>query len=339
MMDSSDTNHLNLPFTTGALNRDSNFWASYISHRPSPPESFLLLINDYHHTHGRAGNSVAHDVGTRPGNIAQRLLPYFDLVVGSDVSVDALAVARSMTPVEARDRLIFIESPAEELETAPLPETAGVGKTDLLLVSECMPLLDASKALESFNKMLRPGGTLAIYFYGRPIFLGADAEDCNRLWERLADSAVQCFHPIKDTPSFPFYHRSATTMHSWLDNIALPPQSWVNVERIKWNYHSPLSFCGQGGYDFGLEAVDRTQPREKKKEFIEPSFWSREMNATEVEAYLSSVLPGYCDRPNSDTRLEEIHELIQTLQKVMGGEGLTRQVTFPVSLILATKRG
>ncbi|KAI0906726.1 S-adenosyl-L-methionine-dependent methyltransferase [Ustulina deusta] len=325
------------PFTSGAIDSGSAFWESYIASRPSPPESFFRIIQTYHRGHGSHRTSVAHDVGTGPGNIARRLLPYFDYVVGSDLNADALAVARKLTQAEHTERMAFIKSSAEELLAAPVPEIARPGDTDLVLVSECMPLLDAPKALTVFEKMLRPGGTLAIYFYGRPIFLGDNAAECNGLWARLADCVVQCFHPFKGTPSYSSYHRSAITLHSWLDNIELPKQSWKQVERIRWNPDWPLRFCGLAGYDFELEVVDRTQDGESKRVF-DHDFWTQEMSAQQVSGYLSSVLPGYRDRPNAAGRLAEIDVLLQRLQEVMGGERATRKVTFPVSLILAKKR-
>ncbi|GAP89892.1 putative DUF4243 and methyltransferase domain protein [Rosellinia necatrix] len=325
------------PFTSGAIDSGSAFWESYISSRPSPPETFFRIIQTYHHGHEYHRTSVAHDVGTGPGNIARRLLPYFDYVVGSDLNADALAVARQLTQAEHAERMAFIKSYAEELLGAPVPEIARPGEADLVLVSECMPLLDAPKALAVFEKMLRPGGTLAIYFYGRPIFLGDNAAECNDLWARLADRSVQCFHPIKGTPSYPSYYRSAIALHSWLDNIELPKESWEHVERIKWNPDSPLSFCGPAGYDFELEVVDRTRDGESKRVF-DHDFWTREMSAEQVSGYLSSVLPGYRDRPNAAGPLAEVDLLLQRLQEVMGGESATRKVTFPVSLILAKKR-
>ncbi|KAJ8126822.1 hypothetical protein O1611_g6816 [Lasiodiplodia mahajangana] len=159
--------------TVGALDNGNAFWRAYIANRPSPPESFLQLIYSYHKENGDPRTAVAHDVGTGPGNIAQRLLPYFDYVVGSDVADDALNMARVLIPPTDLSRMAFVRSPAEELVAASLPKHAGLGETDLLLVSECIPLLDAPRALEAFHTMLRPGGTLAIYFYGRPIFCRA----------------------------------------------------------------------------------------------------------------------------------------------------------------------
>lgn len=134
------------PFDTSAI--DVSFWRSYIKARPAPSEDFFLLVDQYHKFHGSPRTAVAHDVGTGPGNIAERLLRYYDHVVGSDVNDEALAAAPALIGPEEFKRMAFVKAAAEALTGAPLPENFGLGKTDLVLVSECMPLLDVSQALQ-----------------------------------------------------------------------------------------------------------------------------------------------------------------------------------------------
>lgn len=43
----------------------------------------------------------------------------------------------------------------------------------MIAAAEVMVLTDAASALVSFTNILRPGGTLATRFYGRPIFSDA----------------------------------------------------------------------------------------------------------------------------------------------------------------------
>ncbi|KAJ8108147.1 hypothetical protein ONZ43_g6515 [Nemania bipapillata] len=342
-MSNTSTNYITNPFTKGVASqgvqdKGDAFWRAYIANRPSPPESFLQLIVNYHKENGDPRTAVAHDVGTGPGNIAHRLLPYFDYVVGSDVSKDVLDIASILIPPDDLKRMEFVCCPGEDLAEASFPKHAGLGETDLLIVSECMPLLDPSKALQAFHAMVRPGGTLAIYFYGRPIFVGDNSETYNAMYSRIADSALQCLHPLKGTPSFPSYYRSATTLHSWLDNIEIPTESWENVERRKWNYDYPLSFCGKAGYGFDVEKEDRTHPGETKTQTIDRDFWAEEMGVDRLAAYLASVWPGYRSRPDTADRVAKVDEMLQQLQVAMGGSDLQAKVTFPVTLILATKR-
>ncbi|GAP86902.1 putative DUF4243 and methyltransferase domain protein [Rosellinia necatrix] len=327
------------PFNGDILNSGDAFWRAYIETRASPSEAFFKLINNYHKQNGNPCSAVAHDVGTGPGNIARRLLPYFDHVVGSDVNEKALDAARALIPADDLRHMTFVACPAEALARAPLlPEHAGPGKTDLVVVSECMPLLDAPRAMEAFHALLRPGGTLAIYFYGRPVFVGERAATYNAMYGAIAAAAHRCLHPLQGSPSFAAYHRSATTLCSWLDNVEVPPASWERVERRKWNNDHNLAFSGPEGYDFEFGAVDRTHAAETKVEAIDREFWGAEMGVDRLVAYLGSALLGYRDRPETADQVVKVDELIQELKVAMGDEDSKKaRVTFTVSLILATK--
>jgi SAM-dependent methyltransferase len=232
--------------------------------------------------------------------------------------------------------MTFVKSPAEGLTEANIPADVGKGKTDLITVSECMPLLDAPKALDAFHTMLRPGGTLAIYFYGRPIFTGSDADKLNALYDQIATRICTFLLPFKGTPGFPFHARGAEGLGSWLDNIALHPSQWAAVERLKWNNDVPLLFNSKEGYDFEFEAVDRTAAEDVKKEVIDREFWAEEWDVERVAGYLASVYPNY--RKKAGARYAEIEEMLSELANALGGKEAKRMVSFPVVLILATSK-
>ncbi|KAI9736906.1 MAG: hypothetical protein M1818_005957 [Claussenomyces sp. TS43310] len=335
-MSSTTTQQLETPFTTAALNSDVAFWKTYIAARPSPKEDFFHLINAYHAAHGDSQTGVAHDVGTGPGNIAARLALYYDHVVGSDVNEAALAAAPAVVPSEYLKRMTFVRSPAEQLASGVTPENVGRGKTDLITVSECMPLLDAPKALQAFHTLLRPGGTLAIYFYGRPIFTGSNATKCDAIYGRIATRVSSFLLPFKGTPGFPFHARSAEALVSNLDNIAIPAEAWESVERHKWNCDYPLLFCSKEGYDFEFEPVDQRGEEETTKEVIDREFWAEDWDVERVMAYLGSVYPNY--REKAGERYGELEEMLEELRAALGGGEARKTVSFPVVLILATSK-
>ena len=255
--------------------------------------------------------------------------------MGSDVNDAALAAAPAIVPQEYLPRMTFVKSPAEGLVEAGIPANVGKGKTDLITVSECMPLLDAPKSLEAFHTMLRPGGTLAIYFYGRPIFTGTDAERLNSLYDKVATRICQFLLPFKGTPGFPFHQRGAEGLGSWLDNIALQAPQWSNVQRLKWNNDVPLLFNSREGYDFDFEPVDRTSPSDLKRDIIDRSFWAEEWDVERVAGYLASVYPNY--RKKAGEQYSEVEEMLGELESAMGGKNAKKTVSFPVALILATR--
>lgn len=327
------------PFLTGALSVQSNvgFWREYVASRPSPSEEFFRVIQEYHSSHGDPTTAIAHDVGTGPGNIAMRLLRYYNTAVGSDINDKALAAAPELIAAEQIRRLTFVNSKAEALADKGVVDAAagGAGTTDLVIVSECIPLLDAPRALNAFHKLLRPGGTLAIYFYGRPIFTGGpDPARLDALYDRIATRICTFLLPFKGTPGFPFHQRGAEALVSQLDNIALPPSAWGDVVRYKWNPDVPLLFNSKDGYDFDFEPVDRRAEGEITKEIHDRTWWQDEWDADRVKAYLDSVYPSYIDKAGN--RYSEIEQGIEELREAMGGGKVT--VTFPVVLILATKK-
>ncbi len=325
------------PFTTGAIQQDANFWREYIASRPSPSEDFFRVIQDYHTSHGDPSTAIAHDVGTGPGNIAERLLRYYDRVVGSDLNQNALAAAPHLVAPDLVSRLTLVHSAAEGLADAGVVEDniGGGGKTNLLTVSECIPLLDAPRALGAFRSLLRPGGTLAIYFYGRPIFTGgADPARLDALYDRIATRICSFLLPFKGTPGFPIHQRAAEALFSQLDSIALPSEEWADVVRYKWNPDFPLLFNSQGGYDFDLVYVDRREAGETTKEIHDRTWWQDEWDADRIKAYLDSVYPGYIAKAGD--RYAEVEEGIEEFREALGGGAVP--VTFPVVLLLATRK-
>ena len=330
------TTKVETPFTTGAIQQDANFWREYIASRPAPPEEFFRVIQDYHRTHGDPTTALAHDVGTGPGNIAERLLRYYDRVVGSDVNKQALAAAPELVSPDLISRLTLVHSPAESLADAVDETIGGGGKTDLLTVSECIPLLDAPHALAAFRSLLRPGGTLAIYFYGRPIFTGgAEPARLDALYDRIATRICSFLLPFKGTPGFPVHQRAAEALVSQLDSIALPSGEWEHVVRYKWNPDVSLLFNSKDGYDFEFERVDRREEGETTEEIRDRTWWQDEWDADRIKAYLDSVYPSYIEKAGS-ARYAEIEQGIEEFREALGGGKVT--VSFPVVLILATKK-
>ncbi|KAF2468600.1 uncharacterized protein BDR25DRAFT_373191 [Lindgomyces ingoldianus] len=266
----SKVQEVETPFTTAAVALDIEFWQSYSTGHPNPTENFFKLTNGYYLSHRNPLTGVAHDVGTRPGNIASRLAPYFHRVVGSDVNEGDLTAAPAILRKEYLQQIL-------SLPEAAIPEEVGKGKTDLIVVSECMPLLDATKALKSFHTMLRPGGSLAIYFYRRSIFTSEKASTLDVIYDRIATRICTFLLPFKGIPGFTFHSRAAEAMFSWLDSIAFLLMEWESTERRKWNNNIiPLLFNSKEGYDFEFERVDRRGEGEVTTEMIDRGLWAEE---------------------------------------------------------------
>lgn len=297
-------------------------------------QSFTALTFRTTSSHGNNRADIAHDVGTGPGNIAARLAAYFNHVVGSDVNEEVLDAAPSIVTAELLNRMTFIQSSAEALSKKTPAQLGGEGTTDLVVVSECIPLLDHQTALKEFNRVLRPGGTLAIYFYGPAVFADGDVDRCNAAYDKVATRICTFNRPMKDTPGFPIHLRAAEALVSELDNIPLLEEDWESVQRYKWNCDYSLLFNSKAGFDFDFSAVDRRGTADETKTAIDRNFWSEDWGIDNVKAYLDSVYPNY--RAKAGDRYSEIETLLEELNVAMGKQ--KRKVTFPVVLILATKR-
>lgn len=68
------------------------------------------------------------------------------------------------------------------------------GQADFVAVAECIPSMDAEQAMTGFAKLLRPGGTVAIRFYGRPIFADEKSQD---LSDKITSKAFERTFPSR----------------------------------------------------------------------------------------------------------------------------------------------
>lgn len=106
--------------------------------------------------------------------------------------------------------------------------------TDLIVVPECIGLFDASTATEAFSKVLKPKGTLAIWFYGRPIFAEPEyAIKCQPLLESILDTLYSELFKGAGPQQKAGWKRATDGMTSFLDDVELKSDVWRDVKRHK----------------------------------------------------------------------------------------------------------
>ncbi|AEO58622.1 hypothetical protein MYCTH_95278 [Thermothelomyces thermophilus ATCC 42464] len=165
-----------------------------------------------------------------------------------------------LIPHELRQRLIFVYSPAETLPNNGIldPGIGGGGKTDLVLVGECIALLDASRALAAFGRLLRcpkaprlspsTGGPFSRAGRTRPAWT-------RYTYDRVAAAISSLFRPYSGTLASPSYLAAAPTRVSPLNNVALPASEWDHVVR----YHSTHAEIEQGFEEIRDEALGESK--------------------------------------------------------------------------------
>ena len=122
-----------------------------------PPELYQAIL-DYH----EGPHDLLLDVGTGPGKVIFDMLPSFKHAVGCDTSIGMVeqakkgAIARG---IEAQTR--FVQSSGEECYKAVADDE--LGKVDVATIAMAAHWLDVAKFYEAAARVLRPGGTLAIW--------------------------------------------------------------------------------------------------------------------------------------------------------------------------------
>ena len=313
---------------------DITFWEAYVSTRPNYSASFYQEIYNHHAAHSSSWD-LAHDVGCGAGQVATELSSCFHHVVASDNNDTHITVAQERLEHQslAPSRVSFTHSMGEDLHTHHAADSA-----DLVAAAEAMVLMDSDAASASFAKILKPGGTLAAWFYGRPTFSDPILLDRGqplidkimvRNWRKVIRGSSE-----KRKAGF---KRAADGMASWLDHVAFDPETWKDVHRIKWNPQAILPFFGREACGFEVDLVSKVRTGEEKVEEREdPSWWRNDWNAEELKKYFSVLFPGFKEAIGEGDA--EIETLFGELTGLMGGKNKKHPFTWPAVLIMATRK-
>ena len=314
-------------------NYNEAYWTTYLAARPKYSSSFYNRIYTYHAAHS-SSNALAHDIGTGPGQVAAALASHFIHIIASDNNSTHLAVAaHRLATLHDVGKVVFAKSSAEALATSYPP-----GSADLIAAAECLPLFDPPAAIASFAHLLAAGGTLAIWFYGRPAFAEpGTAAKCQPLLDEILDRSFARIIKGGGPAHKAGWKRATDCMASWLDNVALPEGEWRDVERWKWNPALQMSFYGPEACDFEIERTSAVEKGEKVHEEEDPGFWAERWDIEGVRRFVSVNLPKFEETVKGEED-EIIERKYKDLEEAMGGPGAERQITWPVVLILGTKK-
>jgi trans-aconitate 3-methyltransferase len=285
-------------------------WETYLRCRPDYRQSnFYPIIWQYHNSHN-GSYDLAYDVGTGPGNVAEVLASSFERVEASDMSAFHVSVARQRHKELAN--AAFSHSRAEDL--------SGDKIADLVTVAECLPLMEIEKAISTFRDLLKPGGTLAIWFYGGPIYTGHDTatSEIQKLHRDITSRSFDQLRPLKG-PTW-------STIGSWLDNVALLPGEWKDVRRVKWNAEYPLGFSE----DFKNDMPSAIGSSETMEKISDPTFWAKDVDFAWAKGFIDAQIPR-----KESYLTAEVEIIYAKMEELMGGK--EHPITWPAILILATR--
>ncbi|CAN8006182.1 unnamed protein product, partial [Ixodes hexagonus] len=114
---------------------------------------------------------LAVDVGCGSGQSSRVLSPYFSLVRAYDVSEAQIAEAKASNRV---DNVTFSVASAERIPEAD-------SSVQLVTASQCLQWFDRDKFYAEVERVLAPGGVLALYGYPTPIPVADDQTKMDKL--------------------------------------------------------------------------------------------------------------------------------------------------------------
>lgn len=148
--------------------------AAYAEFRPRYPDalfSFLAAL--------APGRDLAWDCATGSGQAAVGLAAHFVRVVATDLSVEQVAHA------EGHPRVAYAVAPAER-------SGLGAGSADLVTVAQALHWLVRPAFFAEADRVLRPGGVLAVWSYG-PLRLAEPA--ARKVFDRFYSDVVGPYWP------------------------------------------------------------------------------------------------------------------------------------------------
>ena len=312
---------------------DSNdvaYWDHYLATRPKYSLPFFEPMYAYHATHGSSFHTAV-DVGTGCGQAVPKLAERFTHIIASDNNSAHISEARRRLAHLSEKRVSFAVCAGEDLAARYPPASV-----DFVAAAECMPLMDADNAVAGFARLLRPGGTLAMWFYGRPRFAEpAFVATCQPLLDRILDCSFRKVVSGGGPAKRAAWQRAMRGMNSWLDDVRLPEMQWFDVRRRKWNTHAEMPFFGKEACDFEVESVCRVGAGEEVSEIRDDRFWEMKWDFAGLREFVEASFPGFKEMQDGDP---EIQRLLGEIKVEMDGEKHVRRFTWPAVQILAARK-
>ena len=311
---------------------DHEFWDAYVATRPNYSESFYRIIHDYHASHS-SSQDTAHDVGCGAGQVVEELIQHYAHVVASDIDSDHVTVAKSrLSNHYDESRVSYAHSKAEEL-ASHFPAASA----DLIASAETVVLMDRDPGLQSLATVLKPDGTLAAWFYGRPTFLDPQLfKKAQPLIDRIMVLKWKKVIAGSGPKRARGFKRCADAMASWLDFLPFHEDVWKDVQRYKWNTHGTLPFFGEEACGYAIEPVSHVKEGEKVVETEDQEFWMNVWDIAALKEYFRVLFPGFREAVGDGDK--EVDACFVELTEAMGGEGVKREFTWPCALVLATRK-
>jgi len=169
--------------------KDSKLAALYAKYRPIYPSTVYDKILEFFETRSEFtgekvnnGHKLAVDVGCGSGQGTFPLCQHFKSVIGMDISEAQIEEARlkvDQGQVQGQGNVTFRVGDAEDLSF--LEDNS----VDLITAAIVIHWLDVEKFCMECRRVLRPGGVLAAYSFGKGSYFGTDGQPLNDMEETV----------------------------------------------------------------------------------------------------------------------------------------------------------
>ncbi|XP_035533816.1 putative methyltransferase DDB_G0268948 [Morone saxatilis] len=191
--------------------------SAYLQYRVAPQELISRIMN-YMEKKSPKQLSLAVDVGCGSGQGTILLAPYFTKVVGTDISPAQLEVAMSN---RKPPNVSYRQCPAEELPFAS-------GEVDLVTAMTAAHWFDRQKFLLEADRVLRPGGCLALLSYTMDMEL--EYGDVSNTLNDICKEFYAALLPFRN----PYIGSSSVKIYAdMFDSCPYPEKDWNECLHVK----------------------------------------------------------------------------------------------------------
>lgn len=194
-----------------------NHATAYLQYRVTPQELVDKIMN-YMKQKTSSKYNLAVDVGCGSGQGTVLLAPYFTKVVGTDISPAQLEAAMTN---KIPPNVSYSECPAEELPFA-------AGEVDLVAAMTSAHWFDRQRFLQEADRVLRPGGCLALLGYTLDMELehGEFTNALNNVCKEFYATLLPYRDPHLESSSGKIYE-------NMYNSCKYPDKEWTECYRVK----------------------------------------------------------------------------------------------------------
>ncbi|KAL4898267.1 S-adenosyl-L-methionine-dependent methyltransferase [Aspergillus ambiguus] len=322
-------------------------WNKYQQGRPRYPPSLTKIICGYHNRHPSAKWERLIDIGGGSGIAAADFMAKFKTIHNSDPSPWNEEQARAFLSNYAEEHGL---NPQLEYSQCTGEETwkhTGDSSADLVIVATAAHFMDPDGLVECAAKILRPGGTLAVYSYWNPSFPGRSQrfhEIFGKTFDRLVLQELESDDNGNNARLAKVVERRMTG-GGCLDSVPLPAEFYDDTKRVYINAEPgdiPYKYLYQRfaapGKDVG--GVSRVDERDEIVQYktdrdVEADGWSFETKKDWFPVFFNTIRPA-----NSKRTEDELAEAYKEWEQAFDEEcpNGTVQVQWPCYLVLARRK-